>query len=120
MFREAEEGGANVKFPGAIKRNTHVLAIMRDNKTWELGKVMEVRERIIDEDIEETDFERAMAKLKKNLDDNDEPEEQPSQLSHHRANKRTLRRDYEYYITYLAHERRNDRWLPEIGLKIDE
>lgn len=41
-------------------------------------------------------------------------------MSHHRANKRTIKRDYEYYITYLAHERRNDRWLPEIGLKIDE
>lgn len=51
MFREPEDGGDRVKFPGAIKRETHVLAIMRDNKTWELGKVMDVRKRQVDDDI---------------------------------------------------------------------
>jgi len=27
---------------------------------------------------------------------------------------------YEYYVTYLEHERRNDRWVPECCLRIDE
>ena len=31
-----------------------------------------------------------------------------------------VRRDYEYYVTYKEHERRNDRWIPEIGIRIDE
>lgn len=29
------------------------------------------------------------------------------------------RQDYEYYVTYLEHERRNDRWIPEICIRID-
>lgn len=28
--------------------------------------------------------------------------------------------EYEYYVTYLEHERRNDRWVPELCIRIDE
>ena len=122
IYREAEDGNERIKFPGSIKKNTHVLAVMRDNKTWELAKVMDVRERVIDDDLDETPFDRWIVDLKSRPDDEDSSNEKAEKaaLSHHRANKRTLKRDYEYYITYLAHERRNDRWLAEIGLKIDE
>ena len=30
-------------FPGAIKKNMYVLAVMRDNKTWHIAKIMEIR-----------------------------------------------------------------------------
>ena len=40
-----------MKFPGAIKKNKHVLAVMRDNKTWCLAKIMDIRNKIDDEDV---------------------------------------------------------------------
>ena len=43
MYREPENEAA--KFPGAIKKNKHIMALMRDNKTWKLAKIMEVREK---------------------------------------------------------------------------
>ena len=29
-------------------------------------------------------------------------------------------RDFEYYVNYLEHERRNDRWIKDRWLKIDK
>lgn len=78
---EQEAGtSAKIKFPGAIKKNKHVLAIWRDNKTWQLAKILEIR----------------------------------------KSNGDTSKSVYEYYVTYLEHERRNDRWVPEVCLRIDE
>ena len=34
---------SKIKYPGAIKKNKHVLAVERDNKTWQLAKILEVR-----------------------------------------------------------------------------
>lgn len=53
-YREPVEGGEKVLFPGAIKKNKHVMAIMRDNKTWCIAKVMEVRHRQSNLDAEFT------------------------------------------------------------------
>jgi hypothetical protein len=81
---ENEAGNSSkIKFPGAIKKNKHVLAVWRDNKTWQLAKILEIRKSA-------------------NADPNQKPV------------------PYEYYVTYLEHERRNDRWVPEVMLKIDE
>lgn len=80
---ENEAGNTKVKFPGAIKKNKHVLAVWRDNKSWQLAKILEIRKNA-----------------------NADPDK-----------KATM---YEYYVTYLEHERRNDRWVPEVMLKIDE
>ena len=33
----------NAQFPDAIQKNKHVMALMRDNKSWELAIIMEVR-----------------------------------------------------------------------------
>lgn len=34
---------SNTQFPDAIQKNKHIMALMRDNKTWELAIIMEVR-----------------------------------------------------------------------------
>lgn len=44
-YREPTDG--NAKYPGAIKKNKHVLAVMRDNKSWEIAQIMDVRPSII-------------------------------------------------------------------------
>jgi len=46
-YREPfDSSESKVKFPGAIKKNKHVLAVMRDNKTWCLAKILEIRKTI--------------------------------------------------------------------------
>lgn len=80
------EGNTKVKFPGAIKKNKHVLAVWRDNKNWYLAKILEIRK--VDRSAQPADELR--------------------------------KQDYEYYVTYLEHERRNDRWVPEVCIRIDE
>lgn len=40
---EVEGISSKIKYPGAIKKNKHVLAVERDNKTWQLAKILEVR-----------------------------------------------------------------------------
>ena len=109
-YREpADYEDSKVKFPGAIKKNTHVLAVMRDNKTWCLAKIMEVRNKMVDEDINwGLSIEQSPAQSEEN---------NPESGGHHR---KPARREYEYYVTYLEHERRNDRWVPEVCLRIDD
>ena len=52
VYREpANFEDSKVKFPCAIKKNTYVLAVMRDNKTWCLAKIMEIRNKINDQDV---------------------------------------------------------------------
>jgi hypothetical protein len=72
---------------------------MRDNKTWCFAKILDVR-------------------IKK---PNDEYE-QEMQRGHHRdqSDINGSTKEYEYYITYLEHERRNDRWVPEVCLRIKD
>lgn len=41
LYREPDS--ENSKYPGAIKKNKHVMAIMRDNKSWKLAKILEIR-----------------------------------------------------------------------------
>jgi hypothetical protein len=38
-FREPYDS----QFPGAIRKNQFVLAVMRDNKTWNIAKILEIR-----------------------------------------------------------------------------
>jgi hypothetical protein len=50
-YREPiDTSDTKVKFPGAIKKNKHVLAVMRDNKTWCLAKILEIRKTLPPED----------------------------------------------------------------------
>ena len=100
-YREPNES----KFPGAIKKNRHVLAVMRDNKTWCIAKILEIRKQVKVEEL-------------KNSDSTNATEKNPEVInSYHRNSDGFV---YEYYVTYLEHERRNDRWVPEICLRIDE
>ena len=77
---------------------------MRDNKTWCIAKILEVRVKRADED-----------------EDLNQGAEQKDR-GHHRdpSEVNGVHREYEYYITYLEHERRNDRWVPEVCLRIRE
>ena len=68
---------------------------------------MDIRNKIDDEDVSWG------ATLDQSVASSDNPEN----LSHHRKNPK---KEYEYYITYLEHERRNDRWVTEVCLRIDE
>ena len=92
------------KFPGALRKNKTVQAVMRDNKSWCIAKILEVRVKRADED-----------------EDLNQGAEQKDR-GHHRdpSEVNGVHREYEYYITYLEHERRNDRWVPEVCLRIRE
>jgi hypothetical protein len=49
-YREpTDTNDSKVKFPGAIKKNKHVMAVMRDNKTWSLAKIMEIRKSLTEQ-----------------------------------------------------------------------
>jgi len=75
---------------------------MRDNKTWCIAKILEVRAKQLDEEDDSLEFE--------------------NNRGHHRdlTQANGASREYEYYITYLEHERRNDRWVPEVCLRIKD
>jgi hypothetical protein len=57
-YREPLDGGEKVKFPGAIKKNSYVLAVERDNKTWKLAQIMEIRVQTFDSDVEKSAYDR--------------------------------------------------------------
>ena len=42
------------KFPGAIKKNKTVQAVMRDNKTWCIAKILDVRVKKLDDEDGDT------------------------------------------------------------------
>ena len=73
-------------FPGAIKKGKKVMAIMRDNKTWCIAKIIAIREY--------KPYPYLAQKVPENLCS-----------------------EYEYYITYLEHDRRCDRWVLEVFLR---
>ena len=52
-YREPNDPSLS-KFPGAIKENKNVLAVMRDNKTWCIANIMKVR-ALVTEKISETE-----------------------------------------------------------------
>jgi len=39
-FRESED---DAQFPNAIKKGKHIMALMRDNKSYKLAKILDVR-----------------------------------------------------------------------------
>jgi len=91
------------KFPGAIKVKTHLFSVMRDNKTWCFAQVISIRKKI-NEDEDDNTNDKSVPKQKVN-----DPE---ADNGHHRDSSSSSQ-EYEYYVTYLEHERRNDRWVPE-------
>ena len=110
----------NTQFPDAIQKNKHVLALMRDNKTWELAIIMEVRvkpapdsddeacaETTQSTDVAKTKTDQAIAEIPKSNQDNGKLE-----LSHHRSSDE-FPKNYDYYVNYLQLERRNNRWISE-------
>jgi hypothetical protein len=52
-------------------------------------------------------------------DFNSIPELTSKKRNHHRDPRRALKQ-YEYYVSYLELERRNDRWVTEDMCKFDE
>mmetsp|Transcript_3837 Transcript_3837/g.4893 ORF Transcript_3837/g.4893 Transcript_3837/m.4893 type:complete len:127 (+) Transcript_3837:77-457(+) len=100
-FRESED---DAQFPNAIKKGKHIMAQMRDNKSHKLAKILDVRKPKKDDDIG----------LKNN---NQEEAKKDTEMKDENADPVY---DYEYYVNYLELERRNDRWVPESFLQIDE
>ena len=76
---------------------------MRDNKTWCFAQVISIRKKI-NEDEDDNTNDKSVPKQKVN-----DPE---ADNGHHRDSSSSSQ-EYEYYVTYLEHERRNDRWVPE-------
>ena len=116
------------------------MALDRNGK-WKLAEIMEVRrEEVNSEDEDEATKEESVLSygggqqtIQESPTKNSKAgviEEKPtemslqkqqsgmllsSQKSHHRVN-----RQYEYYVTYLGLERRNDRWVRDYLLKEDQ
>ena len=116
------------------------MALDRNSK-WKLAEIMEIRrEEVNSEDEDEATKEESVLSYGGGQPITHEPpkknskagvvEEKPtemclqkqqsgillySQKSHHRVN-----RQYEYYVTYLGLERRNDRWVRDYLLKEDQ
>ena len=54
--------GENEEFAGAIKKDKLVLAIMRDNHTWSLAKILEIRNKPAPNSDDEDDEEEIAKK----------------------------------------------------------
>ena len=85
-------------FPGALKKNSYILAKARGGTTWNLGKILDVRRM----------YESRENKEPWEYDDDEEMVDESGKAK------------YKYYINYMGLQRRNDRWIPEDEIKIDE
>ena len=57
-----KDEGHDVKYPGAYKTGTEVLALMRDNVEWKLAEIYDIREaKFFKEEVNESDFEEKLA-----------------------------------------------------------
>lgn len=81
-------------YPGALKRNQHVLAVMRNSKEWQLAKIVDVRlARGAPPVLDATSMEGVEEERKLQFD---------------------------YYVHYVGLQRRNDRWASEEDVRLDE
>ncbi len=61
---------SKIEFPGAYKVDTKVLALMRDNKTWKLAEIYQIRKaKLFNQDIQG--------------DEQDDSEDEDSVLTNH-------------------------------------
>ena len=98
------------------------MALMRDNKSWELAIIMEVRckppldsddEGYIESTHSTTDANKPKQEPQNGEAQKSNPETTKLELSHHRSSDEGPKKEYEYYVNYLQLERRNNRWISE-------
>ena len=117
------------EFSGAIKRDKKVLALQRDNKTWVLAQILEIRAKPEpnSEDEEEEECEIEQEKLKSSIANpenpdvvmkNDNDEEKKGDDSD--DNIKYANQPVQYYVNYMREARRNDRWVEENMVRIDD
>ena len=70
----------NEKFAGAIKRDKYVMALKRDNKTWKLAQILEIRyAQPFDSDEEPESSDTEMMDTKKEENENNTNTKQDGQ-----------------------------------------
>lgn len=109
-FRESED---DAQFPNAIKKGKHIMALMRDNKSYKLAKILDVRKPTKKDDEDENQNN------KENDDQAKKDVEMKDETGGNDGGAEPVY-DYEYYVNYLELERRNDRWVAESMLQINE
>jgi hypothetical protein len=92
------------------------MALMRDNKTWELAIIMEVRCKPSPDSDDESPAETTQStekQIKTEMKSEETPKVEKPELNHHRNSEEGPKKEYQYYVNYLQLERRNNRWISE-------
>jgi hypothetical protein len=101
------------------------MALMRDNKTWKLAQILEIRhKKDVNSDEEPEDYEvekkgaSAEEAERQQKTDNDNPEQgqEEARDGHHRKEKKPV----EYYVNYVEEQRLLDRWVQANMVRIDD
>lgn len=100
------------EFAGAIKRDKLVMAIMRDNETWALAKILEIRKK---PEPTSEDEEELIEEQKQNtvMEEENNPEAKQDNITF-------AKNPVQYYVNYLDEARRMDRWVEENMVKIND
>ena len=107
------------EFPGAIKREKKVLALKRDNETWVLAQILEIRKKP-EPTSEDEDYE---AESKLDLNGQMNPEADANRENEGKKEEDKIQYagiPVQYYVNYMAEARRNDRWVEENMVRIDD
>lgn len=99
-----------------------VMAKMRDRVSWHIAKIIEIRIAFeganqspdIQQITTNAMHDVEMAPSEENKVENAEEPPQPVKKPQNPNQK------YEYYINYLGHQRRNDRWITDDEFRIEE
>ena len=86
----------NTQFPDAIQKNKHIMALMRDNKTWELAIIMEVRCKPPPDSDDEGAAETTQSTDKPNskLEEVSKSDVKQLDLNHHRNSEEGPKKEY--------------------------
>ena len=110
------------EFPGAIRKDKKVLALQRDNKTWVLAQILEIRKKP-EPNSEEEDSDTEMQLDNENVRMNPEANEEGNQSKKPDESDDNIKYadiPVQYYVNYMEEARRNDRWVEENMVKIDD
>ena len=124
------------EFNGAIKREKKVLALMRDNTTWALSQILEIRskpppnsddeEEVVaknEQDITEVKEKETVSNPEIKEDavmSGNEEEQKQSKQAENEDNTKYASSPVQYYVNYMNEARRMDRWVEENMVRIDD
>ena len=129
------------EYKGAYKMGLKVLALMRDNSTWKLAEIFKVRKSVYYEESDSSEddqdedsipvmqqalnikipFSTIQEEVTKEANEDGAVVQNigvPTIIEEEKQQEKIIA--YEYYIHYMGIDRRNERWVTEHFIRVDD